>query len=142
MNVPISNLISGPGVEVWEHTEWQVRKGGQLHPGVDIPAPLQTKITSPGNNGKLVKKKTQRDKDGNITGAGHYVEIEYPTSGVRLVLMHLHRLPSTKLGHIFEAGDTIAYSGNTGHSHGPHLHLETYKGGKRVRPSTIFNFKT
>lgn len=51
---------------------------------------------------------------------------------------HLSRL-LVRVGEFVRQGQQIALSGNTGKSTGPHLHFETWTGGKPVNPASYLN---
>lgn len=105
------------------------------HKGDDIGVPVGTPIIFTGAEGATVKRvSTQRDgKTGEVEGGGHNVLIELP-DGSTAHFMHLRELPALKEGQVLEAGDLIAYSGNSGTSTGPHLHFEVRQDGVAVEP--------
>jgi murein DD-endopeptidase MepM/ murein hydrolase activator NlpD len=62
-------------------------------------------------------------------------------NGLETLYAHLSKLlvhPNQEI----KAGELIALSGNTGHSTGPHLHLETRYIGGPINPRQIINFET
>lgn len=61
-------------------------------------------------------------------GFGRYVRIE-TEDGAYVYLAHASQL-LVGGGQMVAAGDLVAYSGNTGNSTGPHLHLEVRRGGR------------
>lgn len=87
---------------------------GEMHLGIDIPAPIGTAILAP--------------KSGTVAYAG-----TASGYGLLLVINHANQ-EQTRYGHInrslvkagdsIEAGQLIAEVGNRGHSTGPHLHFE------------------
>ncbi len=89
-----------------------------FHNGIDFGIPIGTsilaaadgKVIAIGNNGKYAY--------------GRYVAIDH---GNGLVTMYGHLSSVTrKLGEKVKRGDTIAKSGNTGNSTGPHLHFTVF----------------
>ncbi|MBB2892055.1 murein DD-endopeptidase MepM/ murein hydrolase activator NlpD [Flexivirga oryzae] len=65
-------------------------------------------------------------------GAGLRVAIELG-NGTSAIYAHLSRqlvAPGARVS----AGQVVAYSGNTGNSTGPHLHLEIHTGGAAIDP--------
>jgi len=89
-----------------------------FHNGVDFAAPSGTsvyaaasgKIIAIGNNGKYAY--------------GRYIAVDH---GNGLVTMYGHLSSVTKkLGDKVQEGDTIAKSGNTGNSTGPHVHFTVF----------------
>ena len=67
-------------------------------------------------------------------GYGNKVEIEY-WDGTVSVFGHLSQIQTT-VGDSVAPGDVVGLSGNTGHSTGPHLHLEIHpEGGSPVDPA-------
>ncbi len=60
-------------------------------------------------------------------GCGYMVELRLE-DGTELKYCHNSSL-ATSVGAKVRVGDVIAYSGNTGHSTGPHVHLEVHPGG-------------
>ena len=51
-----------------------------------------------------------------------------PSNGLNVIYGHLCEAPKVSKGTAIKKGQIIALSGNTGHSTGPHLHLEIRKG--------------
>ena len=122
---------SGSGTLVWPCTgeitsvfgEWR-QATGTYHNGIDIAVPEGTPIHA--------------CDDGTVTavgaaeGYGQWVQLSHGNGRV------------TEYGHIssytvsegdtVNKGDVIAYSGNTGYSSGPHLHLTVREGGEGADP--------
>jgi murein DD-endopeptidase MepM/ murein hydrolase activator NlpD len=95
-------------------------RAGQLHAGIDFAAPLGTPIYAACNGTVLAA--------GPATGFGQWVKLRHP-GDVTTVYGHISRA-TVAVGQGVHAGELIAYSGNEGHSTGPHLHFE-------VRPHDI-----
>ena len=53
------------------------------------------------------------------------------------VYAHLNKLNITKGGKVTQ-GQTVALSGSTGQSTGPHLHFELYQGDTNIDPDFLF----
>jgi murein DD-endopeptidase MepM/ murein hydrolase activator NlpD len=95
-----------------------------LHGGIDLAAPEGTTykavhggvVTSAGHNGAY----------------GFAITIEH-ADGTETVYAHSRRL-YVQPGQTVKAGDVIGEVGNTGHSYGPHLHLELHVDGKPTDP--------
>ena len=96
----------------------------RAHGGLDIAAPTGTKI-------KAVASGTVT-KSGVQGGYGNLVSINHG-NGVETYYGHCSKL-LVKQGQSVVAGDIIALVGSTGHSTGPHLHLEIRVNGKTVNP--------
>lgn len=47
---------------------------------------------------------------------------------------------AVKVGQHVEQGETIAYSGSTGRSTGPHVHFELYINGSAVNPLDYISY--
>jgi murein DD-endopeptidase MepM/ murein hydrolase activator NlpD len=94
------------------------------HEGVDIAAPLGTKIRAPA--------------DGRVTFAGHrigyglVVELAHG-GGVSTLYAHCEEL-LVKVGDYVAAGAAIAKVGSTGLSTAPHVHFEVRVNGRHVDP--------
>lgn len=105
-------------------------KTGGFHKGVDFGTPVGTPVYACWN--------------GKVQHAGDYVhgtawgpafgkqiiidndKLPDGTSGLWLGYMHLSKVV-VKKGQVVKKGDLIGYTGNTGHTTGPHLHLECQK---------------
>ncbi|NYF98992.1 M23 family metallopeptidase [Janibacter cremeus] len=92
---------------------------GRLHAGVDYGASVGTPLRAMGD-GTVVGA-------GPMSGYGVYIDVEY-ADGTVSRYGHLSSVAAS-VGQQVAAGDTVAYSGNTGRSTGPHLHLEIRPGG-------------
>ena len=69
---------------------------------------------------------------------GYYVVIRH-YNGLETVYGHLKKI-LVQPNQIVKAGDIIALGGNTGHSTGPHLHLEFRYLGLAINPHDVVNF--
>lgn len=99
---------------------------GRLHAGDDFGTPVGTPLKAMST--------------GTVTfagwegGYGNKIEIEY-WDGTVSVFGHLSQL-ETSVGDKVAPGDVVGLSGNTGHSTGPHLHLEIHPdGGAAIDPA-------
>ncbi len=96
----------------------------QLHEGIDIAAPVGTKVTSPA--------------DGTVTFAGSeegYGKVLVINHGYGVVTRFAHNSELLKkVGQHVRRGEAITMIGNTGRSTGPHLHYEVRENGVPVNP--------
>ncbi len=88
------------------------------HNGVDIGCPVGTPITAAASGIVIVSIKN----DGWNGGYGNYVVISHP-NGTQTLYAHTSR-NVVAVGDKVAKGEKIAEVGNTGHSTGPHLHVE------------------
>lgn len=91
-----------------------ITKERTKHNGVDIGIPVGTALYSAVDG--TVTLATYSDT------AGYYVKIQNST-GWTVIFMHMDSI-HVKQGDAVKKGDFVGYSGNTGRSTGPHLHLE------------------
>ncbi|WP_338752225.1 M23 family metallopeptidase [Janibacter alittae] len=92
---------------------------GRLHAGQDYSASIGTPLRAMGV-GTVVGA-------GSISGYGIYIDIQYADGSVSRY-GHLSSVAAVA-GQQVAAGETVGYSGNTGQSTGPHLHMEIRPGG-------------
>ena len=92
------------------------------HNGVDFGAKIGTPLLAMGD-GILV---AQGDTDASCRGVsfGKWILIKY-NNGLASTYGHLSRL-SLPTGATVKTGDVVGFSGNTGYSTGPHLHVSMY----------------
>lgn len=93
------------------------RSLGDYHYGVDIGVGIGTRVY-PVAAGKVIKTKSGGDSCGIQMILHHYINGRYYTS----YYCHLSAL-NASVGDVVTKDTVIAYSGNTGYSTGPHLHL-------------------
>lgn len=99
---------------------------GKLHAGDDFAVPIGTDLLSM-SSGTVIYAGTE-------SGYGTMVQIEY-WDGTVSYFAHMSRTLVTE-GQAVEPGEVVGLSGNSGHSTGPHLHLELHPdGGEAVDPS-------
>ncbi len=94
------------------------------HNGTDFATPTGTKVLSIGDG---VVTRT-----GNHPFAGRYIDIQHGGQ-YKTRYLHLHKLLARR-GESIRRGQTIALSGNSGRSTGPHLHFELHIQGRPVDP--------
>ena len=95
-----------------------------FHTGLDIAAPLGTKIKAAYNGTVL--------KTGEDSHSGKYIFLSH-ADGLETFYCHCSEILA-KDGAKIRQGETIALVGSTGWSTGPHLHFEIHKNGKRLDP--------
>ncbi len=96
--------------------------GLPYHMGVDFACPVGTPIYA------VADGITENGNQGNA-GFGAYVCL-HMANGWHVYTGHLSRYAS--IGTRVKAGDVIGWSGNTGNSTGPHMHLEIRPDGTRL----------
>lgn len=101
------------------------------HNGVDFRAPIGTPIKSSGD-GKVAGV-GNTDADCPRVSFGKWILIKYD-NGLATTYGHLSKIEVGE-GQIVKAGQIVGYSGNTGYSTGPHLHVSTYA-ADAVKPVT------
>jgi murein DD-endopeptidase MepM/ murein hydrolase activator NlpD len=99
---------------------------GRMHQGNDFGTPVGTPVAAM-STGTVVST-------GYESGYGNQVEIRYWDGTVSLYA-HLSEIKAS-VGDQVAPGQIVALSGNTGHSTGPHLHLEIHpNGGAPINPA-------
>lgn len=102
------------------------------HNGTDFGVSIGTKVKSAGDG--VVEGVGDTDLVCPGASFGKWVFIRYD-NGLASTYGHLS-LVSVKSGQKVKAGDVVAYSGNTGYSTGPHLHMSVYA-GQGVKITTL-----
>lgn len=100
------------------------------HNGIDIAAPTGSSILSAAD-GRVILAKV----GGWGGGYGNYVIIQHP-NGMQTLYAHMSSV-AVSVGNSVKQGQLIGRVGSTGHSTGPHLHIEVHKIGS-PNPSNKF----
>jgi len=111
----------------WRHDP--IDGGIRHHNGVDIAVPTGTRVRAIAA-GRVVES-------GSHGGYGNLVSLEHG-DGTLSLYGHNSQL-EVRVGDQVEAGQTIALSGSTGRSTGPHLHFELWKNGTNVTAAYLNN---
>lgn len=85
-------------------------------------------------NGAVTTSADLKDGNGNYRSYGRYIAIQ--NGNEKTLYAHLSKR-NVSAGQNVRAGQLLGYSGNTGNSSGPHLHFETWRGGKTVNPGSF-----
>lgn len=99
-----------------------------FHPGLDLGGPLGEPVY-PIQNGTIELVEASR------FGFGNSVIIDHQ-NGLKSRYAHLQKI-GVKEGAEVTTKSQIGTLGSTGHSTGPHVHLEVYKEGRAINPQTI-----
>jgi len=99
------------------------------HEGIDLVAPYGSPYfcVAPG---KVVKISDRRNS-GEASGYGWHVVVDHG-NGFSTLYGHASPHVMAQVGQEVQAGQILAYSGNTGRSSGPHLHLSLLKEGLQL----------
>ena len=111
---PVSGPVTSPFGYRW----------GRLHAGIDIAVPIGTPIHAAASGTVALA--------GWVDGYGNYTCIDHG-GGLATCYAHQSSLAVSVGTHVTQ-GQVIGYSGNTGHSTGPHLHFEVRINGTPVDP--------
>ncbi len=95
---------------------------GSAHNGVDMGAPVGTKIYAPLTG--TVRNIGDTDQVRGCYSWGKWILIDHP-NGLSSMFAHLSQI-SVSPGQKVNTGDIVGYVGNTGYSTGPHLHYTVY----------------
>lgn len=106
-------------------------RGRRAHGGVDFSTPVGTPVKAT-DSGVVVASTNRYEGDKKY---GEVVVIEH-LNGFRSLYAHLNTR-DVKVGDEVAAGQHIGQSGKTGHSTGPHLHLEAFYNGVRTDPKHL-----
>lgn len=103
------------------------------HNGVDFRAPIGTPVKAAAEG--VITATGNTDEQSGCYSYGRWVLVEHP-NGLSTLYAHLS-LTKVVPGQNVARGELIAYSGNTGYSTGPHLHLTAFATeGVRVQKYT------
>lgn len=102
------------------------------HNGIDFRAAIGTKIMSAGSG--VVEGVGDTDPICPGASYGKWVFIRY-NNGLASAYGHMS-LITAKIGQKVQAGDVVGYSGATGYSLGPHLHMSVFA-GQGVKVTTL-----
>ena len=106
-------------------------KKKEFHKGIDIAHKIETDIrTLAAGEVTFAGKKY---------GYGNLVEISH-INGYKTRYAHNNR-NLVKLGEFVKKDQIIAKMGSTGHSTGPHVHLEVLKNNKHINPNKFIHYK-
>ena len=109
-----------------ENKQWYPSTNG--HNGIDYGIPLRTSVyaTLPGTVVRVT---------GDNSGYGNHIRIQH-ADNLLSIYGHLdeHNWHNVEVGQEVVAGWEIGFSGNTGHSTGPHLHFEVREGIQAFDP--------
>jgi len=97
---------------------------GRMHEGIDIAVASGTPVVSAAGGMVIVA--------GWMGGYGNLVVVDHG-NGIATAYGHNTNVAAS-VGQTVAQGQLIAYSGNTGHSTGPHVHFEVRVGGGAVDP--------
>lgn len=100
----------------------------ETHLGIDISAPLGTKIIAPGDGIVIFA--------GLRAGYGNMIVIDHKF-GMTTRYGHLQRI-GVQVGQHVSRGEIIGYVGVSGRSTGPHLHYEVWQYDHNVNPLRFF----
>lgn len=124
--------VKGSGSYIWPVNgpitgNFGEQRPGHIHAGIDIAVPEGTPIRAVAD-GKVAL--TQGIAASG--GYGNYTCVQH-TSTVSSCYAHQSRF-GVAVGQSVKQGQVIGYSGNTGHSFGPHLHFEIRVNGVPTQP--------
>jgi hypothetical protein len=138
--VPTMVMVSEGAVKISteESVAWPIpsrdisQKYWLIHSGIDIRTPVGTPV-NPIMRGKVVEIEVGK------FGYGLKAVVDH-RNGYRSLYAHLSRINSA-VGDEVTTDSVIGWSGNTGRSTGPHLHLEIHSNGKPINPLLVLGNK-
>jgi murein DD-endopeptidase MepM/ murein hydrolase activator NlpD len=120
---PVAGLVTK------EFVRGNIPNGVPPHPGIDIAAAADAPVLAAGP-GIVVRT-------GTAEFLGNFVEIQHGL-GYLTVYGHCSRV-AVGQGDRVDAGQVVAYVGQTGQASAPHLHFEIHQQGEAVDPRTMLS---
>lgn len=125
------------------YTRKDKNKNPLFHGGLDIKNPENAPIFAMYSGNAIVKD--QKDKNGNLVGAGHYIEVHSEINGQNVVLMYFHMQNENRRSGSVNAGDIIGYQGDSGNLKNAinqglavsHVHIKAKINGQTVDPLSL-----
>lgn len=113
------------------------QRGSEFHRGIDYAAPKGTPFYCAADGTVSAA--------GTATGFGQWIVVDHIIDGAKWSTVYGHMYPAgvfVHAGEIVKQGEHIGDVGANGQSTGPHLHFETWKGGRltggqAVNPDTV-----
>lgn len=102
--------------------------GFSNHNGIDLPLPVGTPVVASAD-GKVLKALEKG-------GYGKHIVIQHEDE-FRTLYANLSSI-QVQDGQLVKQGEVIGYTGNTGVSTGPHIHIGVFKGDEAVDPKKYF----
>ncbi len=106
-----------------------ITKQKEFHNGIDIQTKINQPVYAPIDGNILFC--------GSLKGYGNTVILENPSTKEIFLFAHLSKISKRKNEPV-KKNEIIGYTGNTGLSTGPHLHLEYKKNNRYQNPLEIF----
>ena len=137
LSAAVKNLVDNANMRYVPVTDYKVSsafgvdRGTHYHAGIDLAVPIGTPVSA------AMKGTVSFAGWGN--GYGYRVVLDHP-DGTQTTYNHLSDIGVT-VGEEVSAGHTIALSGNSGNSTGPHLHFEVKTDGQYADPALYFDFE-
>jgi murein DD-endopeptidase MepM/ murein hydrolase activator NlpD len=104
-----------------------------FHPGLDLATKYGTKINP-------IESGTVKMAGYSSFGYGFEIVIDHE-DGTESLYAHLSKI-EVKKGDTVNLNTEIGLVGSTGHSTGPHLHLEVHKNGIAINPLSVITLLT
>jgi len=108
--------------------------GGGWHPGMDLALPIGSNLLAPADGVVL-----SRTSGGNGYGNHMVIAVKKDNYVYTILFAHLNGFKDGVT--TFKKGDVIAYTGNTGNSTGPHVHVEVFRHNTASLSMVIEEFK-
>lgn len=132
----VARMVSGRLTAPYGNSYDPFKTGKAIkHNGIDVAAPVGTPIYAPADG--LIVAATDLYDGKSAYGKVVVIKTKNET---QTLLAHLDSYQVIQGQHILK-GTRIASVGNTGKSTGSHVHIETFKAGKRVDPLTVWQAK-
>jgi len=133
-NVATNNTKDNNKIELPLEFNYMSQGFSSFHPAIDLATKYGTSI-------KPIKAGVVKEAGYSPFGYGNEVLINHG-DGMESLYAHLSKI-EVKTGDEVTVDSEIGLVGTTGHSTGPHLHLEIHQNGKSINPLTILpSFKS
>lgn len=142
---PIHNIISNSnaGRITGKFGEPRYRNGKfhHSHGGVDLPGKEGEPIKVTPEMGEGLRVSRISNNPQHPSNFGCFVELQGTQNGknIRMIFAHMKEGSiQVQQGQTVRANDILGGVGNTGHSHGNHVHVEVFVDGNKVDPEKFF----